>query len=376
MNEPVLLREIPARNGRRIGIATLNSPRTLNSLSLDMCRLLALRLDAWANDSRIAAVVLHGAGEKAFCAGGDLQALYRAMLACPPGDPWANVLAREFFEAEYRLDFHIHCYPKPVLCWGSGIVMGGGVGLMLGASHRVVTATTRFAMPEVTIGLYPDVAGTWMLGRLPNGLGTFLAMTGAQLGPADCVHFGLADWVCGPADLDAALDGLSETTWDADPERHGAQVDTVLQALQLPDPEPGPLQRHASEIRAGCGQADFARIGHAIAQWKTHDDPWMARAAATFLAGSPGSARLGHTLLSLARHRSLADAFRAEYIASLRCCAEPDLREGIRALLIDKDKNPHWQPATLEQASSHWVQRFLAAPWPAEQPHPLADLAP
>ena len=376
MSESVLFREVPARNGRRIGIATLNGPQTLNSLSLDMCRLLAPRLDAWAADSGIAAVVLHGAGEKAFCAGGDLQALYRAMLACPPGDAWANIPAREFFEAEYRLDFHLHRYPKPVLCWGSGIVMGGGVGLMLGASHRIVTTTTRFAMPEVTIGLYPDVAGTWMLSRLPGGIGTFLAMTGAQLGAADCVHFGLADWICDPSGLDAVLAGLAEIPWDADPQRHGAQVDAVLQAFRLPDPEPGPLQRHTSEIRAGCGQADFVRIGHAIAQWKTHDDPWMARAAATFLAGCPGSARLGYTLLSLARHQSLAEAFRAEYIASLHCCAEPDFREGIRALLIDKDRNPRWQPATLEQASSDWVQRFLVAPWPAGQAHPLADLAP
>lgn len=375
MSDPVLFREIPARQGRCIGVAMLNSPQTLNGLSLPMCQLLGPRLADWADDRRIVAIVLHGAGEKAFCAGGDLHALYRSMLAYPSGDAWANVPAREFFEAEYRLDFRIHGYPKPVLCWGSGIVMGGGVGLMLGASHRIATRTTRFAMPEVTIGLYPDVAGTWMLSRLPRGLGTFLAMTGAPLGAADCLHFGLADWLCKPSDLDAVLTGLTETDWAADPERHGAQVDAVLRALRVPDPECGPLQRHCGEIRAACGQADFERVGQAIAGWKTHDDPWLAHAAATFLAGSPGSARLGHTLVSLARNRSLADAFRAEYIASLHCCAEPDFREGIRALLVDKDKAPRWNPATLGQASAEWVQRFLVAPWPAGQPHPLADLA-
>jgi enoyl-CoA hydratase/carnithine racemase len=374
MSSVVLFQEMAARHGKRIGVATLNSPQTLNGLSLPMCRLLMPRLQAWADDDAITAVVLRGAGEKSFCAGGDLQALYRSMQDAPTGDAWANGLAREFFEAEYRLDFHIHQYPKPLLCWGSGIVMGGGVGLMLGASHRIVTQTTRFAMPEVTIGLYPDVAGTWMLSRLPRGLGNFLAFTGSQLGAADCLHFGLADWVCDAQGFDGLLAGLAETDWSADAAHHRAQVDELLRARQSPEPEPGPLQRHAGEIRRACGLSDFDSIGVALSAWKDHTDPWLARAAATFLAGSPGSARLSHTLLAHARHRSLADVFRTEYVASLHCCAEPDFREGIRALLIDKDRTPHWNPATLAEASADWVQRFLVPPWPAGTKHPLADL--
>ncbi|MGE4451929.1 enoyl-CoA hydratase/isomerase family protein [Castellaniella sp.] len=374
--EPVLFQEIPARGGRRIGVATLNSPRTLNGLSLPMCRLLDARLRAWAGDDGIAAVVLKGTGGKAFCAGGDLHALYRAMLESPAGDAWANVPAREFFETEYRLDHLIHRYPKPVLCWADGIVMGGGVGLMLGASHRIVTGATRFAMPEVTIGLYPDVAGTWMLSRLPRGIGAFLAFTGAQLGAADCLHYGLADRVCEAGEPDALLAALAATDWAADPARHAAQVDAALDACQVPAPEPGPLQRHADTIRLACGRADFLEIAAAIAAWKDDPDPWLARAAATFLAGSPGSARLSHTLLARARHQSLAETFRMEFTASLHCCAEPDFREGIRALLIDKDKSPRWNPATHEQATADWARRFLAPAGPAGQPHPLADLGP
>lgn len=374
--EPVLFQEIPALGGRRIGVATLNSPRTLNGLSLPMCRLLDARLRAWAGDDGIAAVVLKGTGGKAFCAGGDLHALYRAMLESPAGDAWANVPAREFFETEYRLDHLIHRYPKPVLCWADGIVMGGGVGLMLGASHRIVTGATRFAMPEVTIGLYPDVAGTWMLSRLPRGIGAFLAFTGAQLGAADCLHYGLADRVCEAGEPDALLAALAATDWAADPARHAAQVDAALDACQVPAPEPGPLQRHADTIRLACGRADFLEIAAAIAAWKDDPDPWLARAAATFLAGSPGSARLSHTLLARARHQSLAETFRMEFTASLHCCAEPDFREGIRALLIDKDKSPRWNPATHEQATADWARRFLAPAGPAGQPHPLADLGP
>src|SRR5690606_29627114 len=139
-------------------------------------------------------VMLRGEGDRAFSAGGDLHGLYTAMQCNAAGDPWANTHARRFFEVEYRLDYQIHTYPKPILCWASGIVMGGGVGLMMGGSHRVVTDTTRFAMPEISIGLFPDVGGTWMLARLPGGVGTFLAMTGAQLGAVDCMAFGLADY--------------------------------------------------------------------------------------------------------------------------------------------------------------------------------------
>ncbi|MCZ4330332.1 enoyl-CoA hydratase/isomerase family protein [Castellaniella denitrificans] len=374
--DPVLFHEIPARGGRRIGVATLNSPQTLNGLSLPMCRLLEARLQAWAADDGLVAVVLNGAGGKAFCAGGDLHALYRAMLESPADDAWANVTARAFFETEYRLDHRIHRYSKPVLCWASGIVMGGGVGLMLGASHRIVTGATRFAMPEVTIGLYPDVAGTWMLSRLPRGIGTFLAFTGAQLGAGDCLHYGLADRVCDAGGLDALLAALAATDWSADPAGHAAQVDVVLDACQTPEPEPGPLQRHADGIRRACDRADFLEIAAAVAAWKDDSDPWLARAAATFLAGSPGSARLSHTLLARARHQSLAETFRMEFTASLHCCAEPDFREGIRALLIDKDKTPRWNPATREQATAQWVQRFLAPLGPVGRPHPLADLGP
>lgn len=374
-DDVVLFREIPLRRGLCLGVATLNSPRTLNSLSLAMCRQLQARLDAWAASESVVAVVLHGAGGKAFCAGGDLQALYHAMLAEPSGDAWANRHAREFFAAEYRLDYSIHTFPKPIVCWGDGIVMGGGVGLMMGASHRVVTAATRLAMPEITIGLFPDTAGSWMFARLPPGIGIFLALTGARLGAADCLQLGLADRECAPQGLDALLAALADASWSADPARDARQVDDVLQACSVAAAPAGPLQRHFRTIRQTCAPGTLERIAQGIARWQDGSDPWLAAAAATFLAGSPGTARLACALQQRARHQSLAQALRMEYVAALHCCAQPDLREGIRALLIDKDRAPRWQPATLQEASCQWVQRFFVAPWPHGQAHPLADLA-
>lgn len=375
MNSPVLFQTLDTATGMKIGIATLNSPQTLNGLSLPMCQLLAARLHEWENDASVACVVLHGAGEKAFCAGGDLHGLYKSMQENTTGDAWNNPYTREFFEVEYRLDYQIHTYRKPLLCWGSGIVMGGGVGLMMGASHRAVTETTRFAMPEISIGLFPDVAGTWMLSRLPRGIGLFLALTGAQLGASDCQLLGLSDYIVESGRWDDLLAASKAASWSTDRIHNDNVLRTLLLERQPAAPiTPGPLQIHHAMIRQHCNGSDLDVIGRHIAGWVDHEDPWLKRAAHTFMAGSPGSARLSFSLLERVRLLSLADVFRQEYIVSLQCGVQGDLMEGIRALLIDKDKQPKWKPASLDQASDEWVQRFYQAPWPADVAHPLGDL--
>lgn len=373
MTSPVLFAELDSASGKKIGVATLNRPQTLNGLSLEMCQLLAARLQQWAQDDTVSLVVLDGAGEKAFCAGGDLQGLYHAMRENTSNNPWHNAHAREFFDVEYRLDYQIHTYPKPILCWGSGIVMGGGVGLMMGASHRVVTDTTRFAMPEISIGLFPDVGGTWMLARLPGGVGLFLALTGAQLGAADCMHLGLADYILQADQREHLMQRLTSIEWSGDRTKDDNTLRALLLQMQLVA-APGPMQQHQSLIRSACDGSDFEGICQNIAAWTQHEDPWLQRSARTFVAGSPGSARLSFTLLRRVRLLSLADVFREEYIVSLQCGVQGDLQEGIRALIIEKDKQPRWNPADVHEATDAWVQRFFVAPWPDGTPHPLADL--
>lgn len=376
MNAAVQFEVLACAGRRRIGVATLNRPQTLNGLTLEMCELLQEQLTLWENDAAIALVVLAGAGGKAFCAGGDLHGLYKAMQE-NTGGAWDNAYARRFFEVEYRLDYHIHTYSKPLLCWGGGIVMGGGVGLMMGAGHRVVTETTRFAMPEITIGLFPDVGGTWMLSRLPRGIGNFLALSGAQLGAGDLRMLGLADYVLPAASWPQVLEQLRVLAWPDQRTAAGIQLHHVLReaGAGLPAQDPGPLRRHYGAINDACDGADLDAVCAYIAGLQACGDPWLQRAAATHRAGSPGSARLCFELLRRVRLLSLADAFRQEYIVSLHCGAEGDFREGIRALLIDKDKTPKWNPATLADATPAWVERFFKRPWPARQEHPLADLA-
>jgi enoyl-CoA hydratase/carnithine racemase len=371
---PVLFEVRDAGHGKRIGIATLNAPKLLNGLSLEMARLLDGQLHAWAGDERIAVVVLQGAGEKAFCAGGDLHSLYRSMIEFREAgqrDIRDNAYASNFFAVEYRLDYRIHTYPKPVLCWGHGIVMGGGIGLMSGASHRVVTERSRLAFPEVTIGLYPDVGGTWLLHRVPAGAGLFLALTGAPLNASDALYAGMADIYIEDQRRGDVFEALTRAHW-VDDKAGNTQTLTALLREHASQPAAGPLQLNRQLIEQICTHEAFEVVAHAIRDIAI-DDPWLTTARDTFAAGAPSSARVAFELQRRAPKLSLADVFRLEYIVSLHCAAHGDFAEGIRALLIDKDRQPHWNPGTLAEATAAWAETFFQAPWP-EGEHPLANL--
>ena len=373
--QPVVFEERRAVNGARAGVARLNVEKSLNSLSLEMIDLLVERLSAWATDPGIAFVVLEAAGEKAFCAGADLHNLYKTMVvhhaSAQRDNIRGNVYALDFFSREYRLDYLIHTFPKPVLCWGHGIVMGGGLGLMAGASHRVVTEYSSVAMPEITIGLYPDVGGTWLLNRAPGRCGLFLALTGAQLNAADALFARFADYQIAHADKARVIESLMRQPWTADAADGHRLLTDVLRSVAVARPAPGPLREHLDLIGELCGYATLPEIVGAIAGVKTQD-AWMAKAAATLAAGSPSSAALSHALQRRMLHASLAEVFRAELVASLTCAARPDLAEGIRALLMDKDRRPRWRPATLAEVTPEWVEGFFASPWQAHE-HPLTD---
>ncbi|WDS37854.1 enoyl-CoA hydratase/isomerase family protein [Pseudoxanthomonas sp.] len=373
---PVLFETREGVDGKRIGIATLNAPRTLNGLSLEMTRLLDAQLIAWADDATVACVVLRGAGEKAFCAGGDLHSLYRSMLdyrASGSDDITTNSYAVAFFEEEYRLDHRIHTYPKPLLCWGHGIVMGGGIGLMSGASHRVVTERSKLAMPEITIGLFPDVGGSWLLARVPHGAGLFLALTGAPLNAGDAMRAGLADVCIESSKADAVLDALGTQRWTGEAAADRAALTALLNGMAMKPPA-GPLQAHAEAIEQWVKAGSLEQVVATIAAAQSDDDPWLQTAQAALAAGAPGSARLSWELQHRAADLTLAETFRLECIAALHVAAHGDFAEGIRALLIDKDRTPHWNPTTLAQADARWADTFFVSPWP-DGVHPLADLS-
>lgn len=364
----VLFDELATDNGQLIGVATLNSSATLNALSVPMIRLLTPRLRRWASDPRIVAVILRGAGEKGFCAGGDIRDLYDSIRRYGPAvNPYAN----GFFAMEYELDYLIHVYRKPIVCWGHGIVMGGGIGLMAGASHRIVTQNSRLAMPEIGIGLYPDVGGSWLLRRMPGRVGLFLALTGAPLNAADAIFCGVADYHVESHRYDEVVAAMQGMNWGSDVRANRAALSRQLSLLSNRagvDSRVRSAFDTINELMAGDDLTDIA----ARLQSFGGDDQWLIDAAASFRRGSPTSASLAFELWNRVVRLSLADVFRLEYWASLGCCAHSDFAEGVRALLIDKDRKPVWQPATLAEVSPAIIEAHLQPRLAG--PHPLDHL--
>jgi enoyl-CoA hydratase/carnithine racemase len=370
----VLFQEIATQGEQRLGFAQLNAEKSLNALSLDMIRLLDPQLRRWAEDPAIACVVLHSAGEKAFCAGGDIRSLYRCILEY--SGPAPNPMALAFFAEEYRLDYLIHRYPKPLLVWGSGIVLGGGLGLMSGASHRVVTETSRIGMPEITIGLFPDVGGSWFLSRMPGRTGMFMALTGAHINGHDAIVSGLASHFVRSSEREAVFSRLTSAPWSTDAHTNSDVLSALLHEFSnaAADLLPGSnLQEHAQLIESFCRGESVKDMVERITSYDG-DNAWLKRAAATLAAGAPTSAVLSWELQRNAKELDLADIFRRDLTVALQCCARPNIREGVRALIIDKDNNPRWQPRTLAEVTKDWIDEHLAEPaWP-DAKHPLADL--
>lgn len=361
---PVRFREMAAGNGLRIGVATLDAPKSLHALSLDMVCALDQQLERWSTDDAMVCVVLDGAGDKAFCAGGDVRALREAVLAQPGVVPNPQALA--FFDAEYRLDHRIHAYPKPVLVWGGGIVMGGGLGLLVGASHRVVTETSRLAMPEISIGLYPDVGGSWFLPRMPGRCGLFVGLTGAMLNAHDALYGGLADHCLRAVDREPLMQALPALDWTHDPTRNREVLSAALQpwadAAQPLLPLSN-LRAHADEIERLTAGDTLAEIYARIVAY-AGGEAWLAKAATTLAQGSPTSAALVWELQDRAASLSLPQVFDLERIVSVQCCAHPDFAEGVRALLVDKDHQPRWTPPALADVTPQWIDGFFNAAAP------------
>lgn len=371
---PVLFDEVATASGHVIGFALLNAPKALNALSLTMIRLLDEQLRRWEEDPRIACVVLHGAGEKAFCAGGDVRSLYRAIKDHGPSP--TNSMAMAFFSEEYRLDYRIHRYSKPVIAWASGIVMGGGLGLLAGASHRVVTETSRIAMPEITIGLFPDVGGSWFLRRMPGKMGLFVALTGVSLNAFDAKVARLGDHFLLASQFGQMRANLIAASWQSSAVPNRGTVSQILTTLAVASvaalPESN-LQKHAATIDALCTGTDLTEIVERIQRYDG-EDHWLQRAAKTLAAGSPTTMALIWALRNRAESLSLAEVFRLELIVVMQCCAHPDFPEGARALLIDKDGQPRWTPGRLQDVSSvQLAEHFREPRWPQGH-HPLHDL--
>ena len=352
----------------RMGLLTLNRPKALNALSLDMVRALSATLLEWADDPGIDAVALRGMGRDgpfgAFCAGGDIRFFHQAALA---GDPRLE----DFFTEEYTLNHLVHRFPKPLVVFMDGIVMGGGMGIAghgAAASLRIATERTKMAMPETGIGLFPDVGGGWFLSRCPGATGEYLALTGHVIGSADAMSVGLADGVLASAELAQVWEALANG---------GAPAVTALRErlARQASAQDAPLVAHRAVIDRIFS---LPTVGEILGALESSAGDFARDTAAVLRKRSPLMLHVVLEQVRRARGMSFSDELRMErglvrHCFHLRPGAASETVEGIRALAVDKDHAPRWSPPRVEDITPEMYQAFFESPWPAHA-HPLSGL--
>lgn len=353
----------------QVGLITLNRAKALNALSLGMVRSLTATLQAWQNDAGVKAVAIRGSTKTGvfggFCAGGDIRFFHQAALA-------GNPALEDFFTEEYALNHLIHHYPKPYIAFMDGIVMGGGMGISQGASHRLVTEHTKMAMPETNIGLFPDVGGGYFLSRCPGRAGEWLALTGDVIDGATAVALGLADQLVDAARLPEAWEALATLDWSsADPVAAWIAMFSVA------------ICQDSTWARGQIDQYFALDAVQTIVQALEADkSEWAQHTAATLRKRSPLMLHVVLEQVRRARSMTLADDLRMERDMVRHCFftqhlgrsgAASETVEGIRALAVDKDHAPRWNPARIEDVTAEMVAPFFDSPWPAHA-HPLRDL--
>lgn len=352
MTDLILSRLIPTQNNKNIGIITLNNPKVLNAQTLDMVKATRQLLDDWATNDSVAVVVIHGTGDKGLCAGGDIKALYYGTN---------GMTAHEFFTHEYGLMFAMHTYAKPILAWGHGIVMGGGLGLFAGSSHKVITESTLMAMPEVSIGLFPDAGASYFLNHLAGKIGLFLGLTGARFNGADAYHLGVADFAIGHDKFDDILNQLTQTTFKDDNSDNHHILSALLNKFHdktiLPN---GQILNDFDEINT-LMNGNLTDIDKSLKSYQGNSE-FIKSAIDNYAHGSDTTKtimfKIYHDLKTTKKGYSLQQIFDMEAVVGTHCVNHGDFKEGVRALLIDKDKNPKWR-YQLDEMSDEYIDGFF-----------------
>jgi enoyl-CoA hydratase len=334
--------EVLIRTQGRVGHISLNRPKALHALTLDMCHAITAALSQWASDGGIDAVMLDHADGRGFCAGGDINLLRQSALT----DEGKS--GRAFFHDEYQLNHLMFEYAKPIVAFMDGVTMGGGVGISQPGKFRVATENTRFAMPETGIGLFPDVGGGWYLARLPGRLGQFLALIGARLDGAECLWAGLATHYLPSEKLDEAKARIAE---------HPDRIAGILSELSV-TPPPARIEENADRI---AHHFRSSRLEDILASLEADEDEWAMKELATLRTKSPQTCKVALRQLAQAEQlTSFADEMRMEYRIASRVLTRPDFAEGVRAVIVDKTNDPEWNPATPEGVSEALIDSIFA----------------
>lgn len=325
--------EINFSNKHHLGLITLNRPQALNALTLNMIKALQQQLLLWQNDNSIQAVVVQAEGEKAFCAGGDVRWLYEVGLVRKPEQ-------MQFFWHEYRLNHFIHQFSKPYISLMDGITMGGGVGISLHGSYPVATERFVFAMPETGIGFFPDIGASYLLSRCPGQMGIYLGLTGDRISAHDACKLGLVKHVIAANKLQEVLESLMKKDLSGDAYQ---RVDVCLQEFALPV-EHATLENQQSAINTCFAQPTVEKI---LAALREKGDEWAVATLRNLEQKAPLSLKVTLAQIQKAKSMSMAECVKMDYCLVSQFIRDSDFYEGVRALLVDKDKSPHWQPERL-----------------------------
>lgn len=327
------------------GIIRLNRPKTINALTLGMTRGIVAALDAFEADPGVSLILLEGAGERGLCAGGDIRGLYESAKA--GGD-----LGPVFWREEYILNARIPVFPKPYVAYMDGLVMGGGVGISAHGMNRIVTEKTKMAMPEVSLGFFPDVGGTWLLSRAPGEVGTYYALTGKAMSGADAVYTGAADVLIASADWPALRDALANAPLQAS----GGDVRAILSRFATTGNQ-APIEAHRDLIDRAFAHDAMEEI---VAALKQEGSEFALATLKTLSENSPTALKVTLELLRRARKsKSLKECLVREYNSALTVFTSGEFVEGVRAVIIDKDRNPKWSPARLEDVTPDIVEKYF-----------------
>ncbi|MDE5413702.1 enoyl-CoA hydratase/isomerase family protein [Alkalihalobacterium chitinilyticum] len=335
----------------QVGVIRLNRPKVLNSLNAEMVDLLYRQLQEWKSDPAIAVVCISGEGTKGLCAGGDMRSLYDLR------DSSVLDLARDFFSTEYQMDLLIHQYPKPVVVNMDGIVMGGGVGLSVGATHRIVTEKTKWAMPEMNIGFFPDVGASYFLNQMPGAVGRYLALTSGIIKAADVMYAGAADYYMASDDWDKLKADITSTDWKT--KEIEDEMNRLLKRYCQPiDIQSSNLATTQEKINQHFSHETMEEIIASLQSDAAHDE-WAKETLTTLLTKSLTSLKVTLRQLQEGEKKSLVECFKMEFILGMNFMSLPDFYEGVRAVLVDKDRSPNWDPSRFEDISEEDILAFF-----------------
>ena len=349
---------------------TLNAPTRLNAIAPDMAERLLHSLLMLAEDSEAVAVFIDGAGDRGFCGGADVLTMLDSALANPGG---AAVEAEALLRCEYMAAYLIHTFPKPVICWADGAVRGAGLGLMAGASHRIVTERSRLSVAEASIGLVPTAGAGWYLGQMPGHTGLFAALTGIELGPGDALYAGLADYCWESASKASLLNSLLALPWEDDPQSNRELLTDTLtdweveQGVNLRD---APLKAHRSWIDKHCEPGCAATLKAAL-QRDARPHNWLGQALAGNERAAASALKLIVRQFAHCRGLGLADVFRLEMVLAANRLRDPEFAEGVRARFKDRDESPNWCYRSVDEVPEKETEAVFVPPWDR---HPLDDL--